>query len=94
MYKLILTIILFTSLSSCATTRWEHLTKNQAESYLDLLHCKEHSSLNIKKYKNSVKQKLIKNDIDKCMKNKYGWIKKSERIRYYLPFPFSLFVVN
>tara|TARA_B100000686_G_scaffold57111_1_gene61307 strand:+ start:2203 stop:2481 length:279 start_codon:yes stop_codon:yes gene_type:complete len=87
MYRFILIIIIIIPLSSCATGGWEHPTKNQSGSYLDLLHCKQEISL----YMNSQDQKLNKNEIEKCMQKKYGWIKNEESIlRYYLPFPFNL----
>ena len=80
------------TLSSCAASRWAHPTKNQAGSYLDLLHCKQtEDPCGISDRKDQDK-KFIKNEIDKCMQTRYGWIKKKENpLRYYLPFPFNLY---
>jgi len=36
---------------------------------------------------------FIKNESEKCMSEKYGWAKEKDYpIRYYLPFPFNLFL--
>lgn len=92
MNKLLIFIFITTALSSCATTRWEHPTKKQTGSYLDLLHCKQGTNQYVIKSGHSQDKTFIKNEIDKCMNNKYGWTKeKDSPLRYYLPFPFNLF---
>ena len=93
MYKLIIIMVTIAALSSCATTRWEHPTKKQTSSYLDLLHCKQSAKQNTVESEYSQDKVLIKEKIDKCMNEKYGWIKdKDYPLRYYLPFPFNLFL--
>jgi hypothetical protein len=94
MYKLIIIVVITTTtLSSCATTRWEHPTKKQTSSYLDLLHCKQDASQYAADSGYSQDKTLIKNETDKCMNEKYGWIKEKDYpLRYYLPFPFNLFL--
>ena len=95
MYKLILIVVFAISLSSCATTRWEHPTKKPTSSYLDLLHCKQDASQYAEESEYSQDKILIKNEIDKCMNEKYGWIKEKEYpLRYYLPFPLNLLLAN
>ena len=93
MNKLLIFIFITTALSSCATTtRWEHPTKKQTGSYLDLLHCKQGTNQYVMKSGHSQDKTFIKNGIDKCMNEKYGWTKeKDSPLRYYLPFPFNLF---
>ena len=93
MYKLIIIVVITTTLSSCATTRWEHPTKKQTSSYLDLLHCKQDANQYAADSGYSQDKTLIKNETDKCMNEKYGWIKEKDYpLRYYLPFPFNLFL--
>ena len=93
MYKFIIIICITTALSSCATTtHWEHPTKKQTGSYLDLLHCKQSANQSAIKSGNSHDKEFIKNEADKCMNEKYGWSKEEDSpLRYYLPFPFNLF---
>jgi hypothetical protein len=93
MYKFIIIICITTALSSCATTtRWEHPTKKQTGSYLDLLHCKQGANQSAIKSGNLQDKEFIKNEIDECMNEKYGWSKEEEfPLLYYLPFPFNLF---
>ena len=93
MYKFIIIICITTALSSCATTtHWEHPTKKQTGSYLDLLHCKQSANQSAIKYANSRDKEFIKSETEKCMNEKYGWSKKEDsHFRYYLPFPFNLF---
>jgi hypothetical protein len=89
--KFILALIIVTTLSSCATTRWEHPTKKQTSSYLDSLHCKQDAKLYAGETGYSHDQTFIKSESDKCMIGKYGWMKKKDYpLRYYLPFPFNL----
>ncbi len=93
MNKYILVLIIATTLSSCATTRWEHPTKKQTSSYLDLLHCKQDANLYAVETGYSHDKIFIKSETDKCMSEKYGWVKEKDySIRYYLPFPFNLFL--
>ena len=95
MYKPILILVIAISLSSCATTRWEHPTKKPTSSYLDLLHCKQDASQYAEESGYSQDKILIKNETDKCMNEKYGWIKEKEYpLRYYLPFPLNLLLAN
>ena len=93
MYKFIIIICITTVFSSCATTtRWEHPTKKLAGSYLDLLHCKQDANQSAIKSGNLQYKEFIKNEINKCMNEKYGWSKEEDSpSRYYLPFPFNLF---
>ena len=93
MYKFIIIICITTALSSCTTTtRWEHPTKKQTGSYLDLLHCKQDANQSAIKSGDSQNKEFIKNEINKCMNEKYGWSKEEDSpLRYYLPFPFNLF---
>lgn len=93
MYKFIIIICITTVFSSCATTtRWEHSTKKQAGRYLDLLHCKQDANQSAIKSGNLQDKEFIKNEINKCMNEKYGWSKEEDSpFRYYLPFPFNLF---
>jgi len=91
MNKFILIIIIATTLSGCATTRWEHPTKKPASSYLDLLHCKQDAKKIAEKSGYSHDKTLIKNESENCMSKKYGWIKENDYpLRYYLPFPLNL----
>lgn len=93
MYKFILMMVIMVTLSSCATTRWEHPTKKQTSSYLDLLHCKQSANQYVVESGYSQDKALIMKETDKCMKEKYGWIKEKDYpLRYYLPFPFNLFL--
>ena len=93
MNKFILIIVFATTLSGCATTRWEHPTKKHTSSYLDLLHCKQDAKIIAEQSGYLHDKKLIKKESDKCMSEKYGWIKEKEYpLRYYLPFPFNLFL--
>ena len=65
MYKFIIIICITTALSSCATTtRWEHPTKKQTGSYLDLLHCKQGANQSAIKSGNLQDKEFIKNEID------------------------------
>ena len=77
MYKFIIIICITTALSSCATTtHWEHPTKKQTGSYLDLLHCKQSANQSVIKSGNSHDKEFIKSEADKCMNEKYGWSKE------------------
>jgi len=86
-------MVITTTLSSCATTRREHSTKKQTSSYLDLLHCKQVVNQHAVESNYSQDKTLIKTETDKCIHEKYGWIKEMDYpLRYYLPFPFNLFL--
>ena len=91
--KFILIFMFTLALSSCATTRWDHPTKSQTSSYLDLLHCKQTATLYANETGLAHDEVFIKNESEKCMSEKYGWAKEKDYpIRYYLPFPFNLFL--
>jgi hypothetical protein len=93
MCKLILIVVITTTLSSCATTRWEPPTKKETSSYLDLLHCKQGANQYAVESGQSQDKTLNKKETDKCMDEEYGWIKEKDYpLRYYLPFPFNLFL--
>ena len=86
-------MVISTALSSCATTRWEHPTKKQTSSYLDLLHCKQDARQYAVESGRPQDNILIKNETDICMNEEHGWIKEKDYpLRYYLPFPFNLFL--
>ena len=93
MYNLIIILVIATALSSCATTRWEHPTKKLTSSYLDQLHCKQDAGQYATNSGYSQDKTLINIKTDKCMNEKYGWIKEKDYpLHYYLPFPFNLFL--
>lgn len=96
MFKLIIIVVITTAtMSSCATTHWEHPTRKPTSSYLDLLHCKQDANQYAFKSGHSQNKTLIKNETEKCMIEKHGWIKEKDYpLRYYLPFPFNLFLAN
>lgn len=82
------------ALSSCVIMRWENPKKNQANSYLDLLHCKQTATLYANEIRYSYDKVFIKNETEKCMREKHGWVKEKDySIRYYLPFPINLFLI-
>ena len=86
-------VVIIVTLCSCATTQWEHPTKKPTSSYLDLLHCKQDAREHAGESGYLHDKELIKNDTDKCMSERYGWIKEKDYpLRYYLPFPFNLFL--
>ena len=94
MNKFILVFMIALTLSSCATTHWEHPTKSQASNHLDWLHCKQTATLYANETGYSQDKVFIKDEAEKCMIEKYGWVKKKDySIRYYLPIPFNLFLI-
>jgi len=92
--KLILFLMITLTLSGCATTRWEHPMKSQASNHLDWLHCMQTATLYANETGYSHDKVFIMDEAEKCMIEKYGWVKKKDySIRYYLPIPFNLFLI-